>query len=327
MGLRLGDHGVDAAPVVDPGLRLDQAPADEESQRLDAAVLHPVKVGPTEQALVDDAERRPGLRRAGREQSDAPRRRSGSPSASHVDLKPRAGMWLRIRYHRASNNPPETVGGAREPSGPGRPAQVRSKARASRACLRAGSFRSAAGDSKKTSQRWTETQKEAAVAELTEDLKGAEAIFAVDYRGISVTGAAELRRSLREADAGVQGGQEPARQARRRRGAGTESLDELLVGPTALTLIHGDAVIAAKAIVDFAKRPRGARLQGRVHGRRATLDPDGFKAIARLPGVDVLRGQLVGLAASPITGLVRGLGSMMLGPRVASSARSPSRAW
>ena len=45
------------------------------------------------------------------------------------------------------------------------------------------------------------TQKEAAVAELTEGLKDAEAIFAVDYRGISVTDAAELRGKLREADA------------------------------------------------------------------------------------------------------------------------------
>src|SRR5205085_7057076 len=44
-------------------------------------------------------------------------------------------------------------------------------------------------------------QKATAVAELTEDLKGAEAIFAVDYRGISVTEAAELRGKLREADA------------------------------------------------------------------------------------------------------------------------------
>ena len=44
------------------------------------------------------------------------------------------------------------------------------------------------------------TQKEAAVAELTDGLKNAEAIFAVDYRGISVTEAAELRGRLREAD-------------------------------------------------------------------------------------------------------------------------------
>ena len=158
-------------------------------------------------------------------------------------------------------------------------------------------------------------QKEAAVAELTEGLKGAEAIFAVDYRGISVTDAAELRGKLREADAVFKVVKN--RLAKRAAAdAGTESIDELLVGPTALTLIHGDAVIAAKAIADFAREHGELEYKGGIMDG-ATLDPEGFNVIARLPGVDVLRGQLVGVAASPITGLVRGLGSMMSGLAVA----------
>ncbi len=84
-------------------------------------------------------------------------------------------------------------------------------------------------------------QKATAVAELTEDLKGAEAIFAVDYRGISVTEAAELRGKLREADAVFKVVKN--RLAKRATAdAGTAELDELLVGPTALALIKGDAV-------------------------------------------------------------------------------------
>ena len=158
-------------------------------------------------------------------------------------------------------------------------------------------------------------QKEAAVAELTEGLKGAEAIFAVDYRGISVTDAAELRGKLREADAVFKVVKN--RLAKRAAAdAGTESIDALLVGPTALTLIHGDAVIAAKAIADFAREHGELEYKGGIMDG-ATLDPEGFNVIARLPGVDVLRGQLVGVAASPITGLVRGLGSMMSGLAVA----------
>ena len=158
-------------------------------------------------------------------------------------------------------------------------------------------------------------QKEAAVAELTEGLKGAEAIFAVDYRGISVTDAAELRGKLREADAVFKVVKN--RLAKRAAAdAGTESIDELLVGPTALTLIHGDAVIAAKAIADFAREHDELEYKGGIMDG-ATLDPEGFNVIARLPGVDVLRGQLVGVAASPITGLVRGLGSMISGLAVA----------
>jgi large subunit ribosomal protein L10 len=154
-------------------------------------------------------------------------------------------------------------------------------------------------------------QKAAAVAELTEDLKGVDAVFAIDYRGISVTGAAELRRNLTEADAVFKVVKN--RLAKRAAAdAGVDDLDELLVGPTALTLINGDAVIAAKAISNFSREHdvlayKGGYMDG------APLDEDGFNTIARLPGVEVLHGQLVGLTASPLTGLVSGLNNMVSG--------------
>jgi large subunit ribosomal protein L10 len=154
-------------------------------------------------------------------------------------------------------------------------------------------------------------EKAAAVAELTDDLKGAEAVFAVDYRGISVTEAAELRAKLRDADAVFKVVKN--RLAKRAAAdAGTDGIDDLLVGPTALTLIKGDAVIAAKTIYDFAKEHDELEYKGGFMDGEA-LDPDGFQVIARLPGLDVLRGQLVGMAASPLTGLVAGLGNMISG--------------
>ena len=100
----------------------------------------------------------------------------------------------------------------------------------------------------------------------------------------------------------------------------------MLVGPTALTLIHGDAVIAAKAISDFAREHEVLAYKGGIMDGEA-LDPEGFKAIARLPGVDVLHGQLVGLTASPLTGLVAGPRHMISGLGSPARARSPSRAW
>jgi large subunit ribosomal protein L10 len=154
-------------------------------------------------------------------------------------------------------------------------------------------------------------QKAAAVAELTENLKGAETIFAVDYRGISVTQAAELRTKLAEADAVFKVVKN--RLAKRAvADAGTEGVDELLVGPTALTLISGDAVVAAKAIATFTREHGVLEYKGGFMDGEA-LDADGFNAIARLPGLDVLHGQLVGLAASPLTGLVAGLSNMISG--------------
>jgi large subunit ribosomal protein L10 len=158
-------------------------------------------------------------------------------------------------------------------------------------------------------------QKAAAVAKLTDRLKEAESIFAVDYRGISVTGAAELRSRLREADASFKVVKN--RLAKRAVAeAGTEGLDGLLEGPTALTLIKGDPVTAAKAISTFAREHEVLTYKGGLMDGQP-LDADGFTAIARLPGLDVLHGQLVGVTASPLTGLVRGLGSLLSGLAVA----------
>jgi large subunit ribosomal protein L10 len=158
-------------------------------------------------------------------------------------------------------------------------------------------------------------QKAAAVEEIAERLSEADAIFAVDYRGISVPEAAELRASLREADATFRVVKNRlAKRAAEQ--AGTTELQELFDGPIALTFVKGDAVIAAKAIFTFARQHdvleyRGGLMDG------APLDVEQFRAIARLPGLDVLHGQLVGVTASPLTGLTRGLASMLSGLAVA----------
>ena len=154
-------------------------------------------------------------------------------------------------------------------------------------------------------------QKAAAVQEIAERLGEADAIFAVDYRGISVPEAAELRARLREADASFRVVKNRlAKRAAEQ--AGTTELDDLLDGPIALTFIKGDAVVAAKAIATFSRQHdvlkyRGGLMDGEV------LAPEQFQAIARLPGLDVLHGQLVGVTASPLTGLTRGLASMLSG--------------
>jgi large subunit ribosomal protein L10 len=154
-------------------------------------------------------------------------------------------------------------------------------------------------------------QKAQAVKEIGEDLDGASAVFAVDYRGISVTQAAELRGKLREADASFSVVKNRlAKRATEAAGAG--DLDEHLVGPTALTYVRGDAVLAAKAIADFVRANGVPSYKGGIM-EGTSLDQAQFATIARLPGVDVLRGQLVGLAASPLTGLVRTLNQLIQG--------------
>jgi large subunit ribosomal protein L10 len=154
-------------------------------------------------------------------------------------------------------------------------------------------------------------EKAAAVEEIAQRLGEAEAIFAVDYRGISVTEAAELRSSLREADATFRVVKNRlAKRAAEQ--AGTNELQDLLDGPIALTFVKGDAVIAAKAIATFARQHDVLEYRGGIMDGEP-LDPEKFGAIARLPGLDVLHGQLVGVTASPLTGLTRGLAAMISG--------------
>ena len=155
-------------------------------------------------------------------------------------------------------------------------------------------------------------QKEAAVKEISSELSAASAVFAVDYRGISVPQAAELRNQLRDNDASFNVVKNRLAKLATNGTDASDALDEHLVGPTALTFVQGDAVVAAKTIADFIKANNVLEYKGGLMDGMA-LGPDEFNAIARLPGVDVLRGQLVGLAASPLTGVVRTLNQLIAG--------------
>jgi large subunit ribosomal protein L10 len=154
-------------------------------------------------------------------------------------------------------------------------------------------------------------QKAAVVEEIAAQLGDAGAIFAVDYRGIGVPEAAQLRSRLAESDATFRIVKNRlAKRAAESAGAG--ELDELFEGPTALTLVKGDPVTAAKAIADFAREHDVPTYKGGIMDG-APLDPEQFKRIARLPGLEVLQGQLLGAVASPITGVARGLNALLSG--------------
>jgi large subunit ribosomal protein L10 len=154
-------------------------------------------------------------------------------------------------------------------------------------------------------------QKAAAVAEIAESLRESEAVFAVDFRGISVPQAADLRTRLRDADAVFR----VVKNSLTERAAdevGADTLKALLEGPTALTFVRGDAAVAAKALQTFRRGHDLLEFKGGLLGTEA-IDPEQLLALARLPARDVLYGQLVGVVASPISGLVRGLNALIAG--------------
>jgi len=154
-------------------------------------------------------------------------------------------------------------------------------------------------------------QKAAAVAELTDSLKEAEAIFAVDYRGITVVQAAELRGKLREADASLRVVKNTLTELAADK-AGAEGLKPMLQGPTALTFARGDAATAAKVVADYARMTQLLAFKGGIMGGQS-FAAEQVVAIARLPSRDVLNAQLVNIVASPLTGLVTSLSNLISG--------------
>jgi large subunit ribosomal protein L10 len=156
-------------------------------------------------------------------------------------------------------------------------------------------------------------EKAAVIDEVADQIRASEAIFAVDYRGISVQDAADLRTRLIEAGASFRIVKNRLT-IRAADAAGAENLKELLEGPTAFTFVNegGDVALAAKALAQFRRQTdtlafKGGQMDGEV------LSIEQIESISRLPTRDTLNGQFVGVLASPLTTLVRGLSSMISG--------------
>jgi large subunit ribosomal protein L10 len=158
-------------------------------------------------------------------------------------------------------------------------------------------------------------QKAVAIAEIATQIDESDAVFAVDYRGITVAQVAELRTKLRDADASFK----VVKNSLTERAAdqvGAETLKDFLAGPTALTFVRGDVATAAKAIADYARATQLLPFKGGLM-EGAPLDVEQIRSLSRLPSRDVLYGQLVGVVASPIGGLVRSLSALVSGLAVA----------
>jgi large subunit ribosomal protein L10 len=158
-------------------------------------------------------------------------------------------------------------------------------------------------------------QKAAVVAEVAAQIKESQAVFAVDYRGLSVPQANELRARLRESDTRFAVVKNTLTE-RAADEAGVEALKALLEGPTALAFVRGDAAAAAKTLRDYARETELLPFKGGVMNG-AALTPEDIAAIARLPSRETLYAQLVGVVAHPIAGLARTLNQLVGGLAIA----------
>ena len=158
-------------------------------------------------------------------------------------------------------------------------------------------------------------EKAAVIEDVASQIKEAQAIFAVDYRGLSVKQAADLRARLIEIDANLR----VVKNTLTERAAdqvGAEPLKAFLEGPTAFTFVKGDPVLAAKALAAFRREAQLPEFKGGwMDGKEISVAE--IEALSKLPSLDVMHGQLVGLVANPLSGLVRTLNALLSGIAIA----------
>ena len=146
------------------------------------------------------------------------------------------------------------------------------------------------------------SEKQAVVAALTEQLKGAASGVLVDYKGITVAEDTALRVELRQNE--VQYGVVKNTLARfALNSVGLESLDEVLNGTTSLATSAGDPIAPMRVVNKYAKQLgdrfniKGGFMDGKV------LSLEEILALAELPAKDVLQAQALGMMLAPITSL------------------------
>lgn len=103
-------------------------------------------------------------------------------------------------------------------------------------------------------------EKVAAVEEIADRFRNAEAVYITEYRGLSVPQLAELRRNLR--DVATYRVAKNTLTTLAAKDAGVEGLNDLFLGPTAIAFVTGDPVEAAKSLKTFAKDNEGLVIKG-----------------------------------------------------------------
>lgn len=145
--------------------------------------------------------------------------------------------------------------------------------------------------------------KERVVAELTEKLRSAETLFVADYRGLTMPQIDSLRGKLIENGARLSVVKNTLTR-RAAEAAGADALLALLEGPSAIAFIEadGDMVAVAKALADSARETKVLEIRGGVMQGREIAAAD-IEELAKLPPLDVLRGQVLGAIIAPLSAI------------------------
>src|SRR6187455_2085769 len=147
------------------------------------------------------------------------------------------------------------------------------------------------------------SDKERVVAELTERLRTSETLIVADYRGLTNAEIDGLRSKLIEHGARFSVVKNTLTR-RAAEAAGADALLAMLEGPTAIAFVEadGNAVAVAKALSDAAKETKILALRGGVLSGNPITGAE-IERLAKLPPLEVLQAQLVGVIVAPLTQL------------------------
>ena len=145
--------------------------------------------------------------------------------------------------------------------------------------------------------------KQPIVQEISENVKDAQSVVVVDYRGLTVAEDTALRKQLREEGITYKVYKNTMMNFAFK-GTDFESLAPVLEGPSAIAISATDATAPARVLAKFAKTAPALEIKaGVVEG--TFYDAEGMKAIAAVPSRDELLAKFLGSIQSPITNLAR----------------------
>ena len=144
--------------------------------------------------------------------------------------------------------------------------------------------------------------KQPIVEAISEELKGAQSVVLVDYRGLTVAQDTELRKKLREAGVTYRV-YKNTMMKRAFEGTEFEGLEGCLEGPSAIAISKEDATAPARILCEFAKGDKLELKGGVVEG--TVYDVAALSELAKIPSREVLLSRLLGSMQSPITNFAR----------------------
>ncbi len=151
------------------------------------------------------------------------------------------------------------------------------------------------------------TEKEEVIGELHAKMAKARAAIVAEPKGLDVETVTALRKKLRDAKVEYRVVKNTLAK-RAAKGTSVEVVSDKFVGPTAIVMSYDDVVAPAKLLAEFMKdRENFAIRAAVVEGK--LVDAKGVAALAKLPGLNELRAQILGMLAQPATKIARIVGT------------------